>query len=219
MKKLLLFGGGLALVALAAAFCIGPYSSFAKSDDSEWKEPCLKTARNFILNDFCDFAQDKELSTTNLSKDAKKLQQFIKDKRAMNLYRCEVVGRKDVLEKAIFEDEKFIANGDGTYDVTTFVDFSFYDGKEHASVNYPYKIHLVIEEGVPKVLAAMSDDTGASWLIDGAYGNTTDKLDYGWQLHGKKNKKAAAPYDLEKAKKELKAELEASPWPGGKEEG
>ena len=215
MKKLLILGGGLALVALAAAFCIGPFSSFAKS---EWKEPCLKTARNFILNDFCDFAQDKELSTTNLSKGSKKLQQFIKDKRAMNAYRCEVVGRKDVLEKAIFEDEKFIANGDGTYDVTMFVDFSFYDGKEHASVNYPYKIHLVIEEGVPKVLAAMADDTGASWLIDGAYGNTTDKLDYGWQLLGKKNKKAAAFYDLEKAKKELKAELEASPWPGGKEE-
>ena len=83
----------------------------------------------------------------------------------------------------------------------------------------PYKIHLVIEEGVPKVLAAMADDTGASWLIDGAYGNTTDKLDYGWQLPGKKNKKAAAPYDLEKAKKELKADLEAPPWPGGKEEG
>lgn len=216
MKKLLMLGGGLALVALAAAFCIVPYMSFAKS---EWKEPCLKTARNFILNDFCDFAQDKELSTTNLSKGSKKLQQFIKDKRAMNLYRCEVVGRKYVLEKATFEDEKFIDNGDGTNDVTMFVDFSFYDGKEHASVNYPYKIHLVIEEGVPKVLAAMADDTGASWLIDGAYGNTTDKLDYGWQLPGKKNKKATAPYDLEKAKKELKAELEASPWPGGKEEG
>lgn len=219
MKKLLLFGGGLVLVVLAAAFCIVPYLSFAKSDDSEWKEPCLKTARNFILNDFCDFAQDKELSTDNLSKDAQMLQQFIKDKRAMNLYRCEVVGRKYVLEKATFEDEKFIANGDGTYDVTMFVDFSFYDGKEHASVNYPYKIHLVIEEGVPKVLAAMAGDTGASWLIDGAYGNTTHKLDYGWQLPGKKNKKAAAPYDLEKAKKELKSELEAPPWPGGKEEG
>lgn len=219
MKKLLLIGGGLALVALAAAFCIVPYSSFAKSDDSEWKEPCLKTARNFILNDFCDFAQDKEFSTDNLSKDAQMLQQFIKDKRAMNAYRCEVVGRKYVLEKAIFEDEKFIDNGDGTYDVTMFVDFSFYDGKEHASVNYPYKIHLVIEEGVPKVLAAMADDTGASWLIDGAYGNTTDKLDYSWQLPGKKNKKATAPYDLEKAKKEMKAELEAPPWPGGKEEG
>ena len=219
MKKLLLFGGGLALVALAAAFCIVPYMSFAKSEKNEWKEPCLKTARNFILNDFCDFAQDKELSTTNLSKGSKKLQQFIKDKRAMNAYRCEVVGRKYVLEKATFEDEKFIANGDGTYDVTMFVDFSFYDGKEHASVNYPYKVHFVIEEGVPKVLAAMADDTGASWLIDGAYGNTTHKLDYGWQLPGKKNKKAAAPYDLEKAKKELKAELEAPPWPGGKEEG
>ncbi|MEQ3353496.1 hypothetical protein AAA081_04170 [Aedoeadaptatus acetigenes] len=219
MKKLLLIGGGLVLVALAAAFCIGPYSSFAKSDDSEWKEPCLKTARNFILNDFCDFAQDKEFSTDNLSKNAQKLQQFVKDKRAMNLYRCEVVGRKYVLEKATFEDEKFIANGDGTYDVTMFVDFSFYDGKEHASVCNPYKVHFVIEEGVPKVLAAMADDTGASWLIDGAYGNTTHKLDYGWQLPGKKNKKAAAPYDLEKAKKELKAELEAPPWPGGKEEG
>ena len=219
MKKLLLLGGGLALVALAATFCIGPYSSFAKSDDSEWKEPCLKTARNFILNDFCDFAQDEKFSTDNLSKDAQKLQQFIKDKRAMNAYRCEVVGRKYVLEKAIFEDEEFIDNGDGTYDVTMFVDFSFYDGKEHASVNYPYKIHLVIEEGVPKVLAAMAGDTGASWLIDGAYGNTTDKLDYGWQLPGKKNKKATAPYDLEKAKKEMKAELEAPPWPGGKEEG
>ena len=218
MKKLLLFGGGLALVVLAAAFCIVPYLSFAKSDDSEWKEPCLKTARNFILNDFCDFAQDKELSTTNLSKGSKKLQQFIKDKRAMNAYRCEVVGRMDVLEKATFEDEKFIANGDGTYDVTTFVDFSFYDGKEYASVNYPYKIHLVIEEGVPKVLAAMASDTGTSWLIDGVNGNTIDKLDYSWQLPGKKNKKAAAFYDLEKAKKELKAELEAPPWSGGKEE-
>ena len=214
MKKLLLLGGGLALVALAAAFCIGPYSSFAKSDNSEWEEPCLKTARNFILNDFCDFAEDKEFSTDNLSKNAQKLQQFVRDKRAMNLYRCEVVGRKDVLEKAIFEDEEFIDNGDGTYDVTMFVDFSFYDGKEHASVNYPYKIHLVIEEGVPKVLAAMADDTGASWLIDGAYGNTTHKLDYSWQLQEKKN----APYDLEKAKKELKAELEAPPWPGGKKE-
>lgn len=73
MKKLLLFGGGLVLVVLAAAFCIVPYLSFAKSDDSEWKEPCLKTARNFILNDFCDFAQDKELSTDNLSKDAQML--------------------------------------------------------------------------------------------------------------------------------------------------
>ena len=215
MKKLLLFGGGLALVALVAAFCIGPYSSFAKSDDSEWKEPCLKTARNFILNDFCDFAQDKEFSTDNLSKDAQMLQQFIKDKRAMNAYRCEVVGRKYVLEKAVFEDEKFIDNGDGTNDVTMFVDFSFYDGKEHASVNYPYKIHLVIEEGVPKVLAAMAGDTGASWLIDGAYGNTIDKMDYSWQLPGKKN----APYDLEKAKKELKSDHDASPWPGGKEEG
>ena len=214
MKKLLLLGGGLALIALAAAFCIGPYSSFAKSDDSEWKEPCLKTARNFILNDFCDFAQDEEFSTDNLSKDAQMLQQFVRDKRAMNSYRCEVVGRKDVLEKVIFEDEEFIDNGDGTYDVTMFVDFSFYDGKEHASVNYPYKIHLVIEEGVPKVLAAMADDSGASWLIDGAYGNTTYKLDYDWQLPGKKN----APYDLEKAKKELKADLEAPPWPGGKEE-
>lgn len=219
MKKLLLFGGGLALVVLAAAFCIGPYSSFAKSDDSEWKEPCLKTARNFILNDFCDFAQDEEFSTDNLSKDAQKLQQFIKDKRAMNSYRCEMVGRKYVLEKAIFEDEEFIDNGDGTYDVTMFVDFSFYDGKEHASVCNPYKVHLVIEEGEPKVLAAMADDSGASWLIDGAYGNTTYKLNYGWQLPGKKNKKAAAPYDLEKAKKELKADLEAPPWPGGKEEG
>ena len=219
MKKLLLFGGGLALVALAAAFCIVPYMSFAKSEKSRWKEPCLKTARNFILNDFCDFAQDKELSTTNLSKGSKKLQQLIKDKRAMNAYRCEVVGRKAVLEKAVFEDEKFIDNGDGTYDVTMFVDFSFYDGKEHASVCNPYKVHFVIEEGVPKVLAAMADDTGASWLIDGAYGNTTHKLDYGWQLPGKKNKKAAAPYDLEKAKKELKAELEAPPWPGGKPEG
>ncbi|WP_077074867.1 hypothetical protein [Aedoeadaptatus urinae] len=218
MKKLLLFGGGLALVALAAAFCIGPYSSFAKSDGSEWKEPCLKTARNFILNDFSDFAQDEEISTNNLSKDAQKLQQFIKDKRAMNLYRCEVVGRKDVLEKATFEDEEFIDNGDGSYDVTMFVDFSFYDGKEHASVNYPYKIHLVIEEGVPKVLAAMTSDTGASWLIDGAYGNKVHKLDYDWQLPGKKNKKADAPYDLEKAKQELKADLEAPPWPGGKEE-
>ena len=218
MKKLLLFGGGLALVALAAAFCIGPYSSFAKSDNSEWKEPCLKTARNFILNDFCDYAQDEEFSTDNLSKDAQKLQQFIKDKRAMNLYRCEVVGRKYILEKATFEDEEFIDNGDGTYDVTMFVDFSFYDGKEHASVSNPYKIHLVIEEGVPKVLAAMADDSGASWLIDGAYGNTTYKLDYGWQLPGKKNSKTDMPYDLEKAKKELKAELEAPPWPGGKEE-
>lgn len=218
MKKLLLIGGGLALVALAAAFCIVPYMSFAKSDKSEWKEPCLKTARNFILNDFCDFAQDEEFSTDKLSKDAQKLQRFIKDKRAMNRYRCEVVGRKYVLEKATFEDEAFVDNGDNTYDVTMFVDFSFYDGKEHASVNYPYKIHIVIEEGVPKVLAAMSDDTGASWLIDGAYGNTTDKLDYGWQLPGKKNKKAAAPYDLEKAKKEMKADLEAPPWPGGKEE-
>ncbi|WP_108831785.1 hypothetical protein [Aedoeadaptatus coli] len=215
MKKLLLFGGGLALVALAAAFCIVPYMSFAKSEKNEWKEPCLKTARNFILNDFCDFAQDKELSTTNLSKGSKKLQQFIKDKRAMNAYRCEVVGRKYVLEKAIFEDEKFIDNGDGTYDVTMCVDFSFYDGKDHASVNYPYKIHLVIEAGAPKVLAAMAGDTGASWLIDGAYGNTTDKLDYSWQLQGKKN----APYDLEKARQELKADLEAPPWPGGKEEG
>ena len=197
-----------------------PYSSFAKSDDSEWKEPCLKTARNFILNDFCDFAQDEEFSTDNLSKDAQKLQQFIKDKRAMNAYRCEVVGRKDVLEKAIFEDEKFIDNGDGTYDVTMFVDFSFYDGKEHASVNYPYKIHLVIEEGAPKVLAAMTGDTGASWLIDGGYGNTAPhKLDYSWQLQGKKNKKADAPYDLEKSKKELKADHDATPWPGGKEEG
>ena len=219
MNKLLLLGGGLALVVLAAAFCIVPYLSFAKSDDSEWKEPCLKTARNFILNDFCDFAQDEEFSTDNLSKDAQKLQQFIKDKRAMNAYRCEVVGRKDVLEKATFEDEEFIDNGDGTYDVTTSVDFSFYDGKEHASVNYPYKIHLVIEEGVPKVLAAMTSDTGASWLIDGAYGNKVHKLDYDWQLPGKKNKKADAPYDLEKAKKELKADLEAPPWPGGKEEG
>lgn len=219
MKKLLLLGGGLALVVLAAVFCIGPYSSFAKSDDSEWKEPCLKTARNFILNDFCDFAQDEELSTTNLSKDSKKLQQFIKDKRAMNAYRCEVVGRKAVLKKAVFEDEKFIANGDGTYDVTMFVDFSFYDGKEHASDRDAYKVHLVIEDGKPKVLAAMADDSGASWLIDGAYGNTTYKLNYGWQLPGKKNKKAAAPYDLEKAKKELKADLEAPPWPGGKEEG
>ncbi len=215
MKKLLLFGGGLALVVLAAAFCIGPYSSFAKSDDSEWEEPCLKTARNFILNDFSDFAQDKEISTDNLSKDAQKLQQFIKDKRAMNSYRCEVVGRKCVLEKAIFEDEKFIDNGDGTYDVTMFVDFSFYDGKEHASVCNPYKVHLVIEEGVPKVLAAMADDSGASWLIDGAYGNMTDKLDYSWQLPGKKN----VPYDLEKSKKELKADHDATPWPGGKEEG
>lgn len=214
MKKLLLIGGGLALVALVAAFCIVPYMSFAKSDDSEWKEPCLKTARNFILNDFCDFAQDKEFSTDNLSKDAQKLQQFVRDKRTINLYRCEVVGRKYVLEKAVFEDEKFVDNGDGTYDVTTFVDFSFYDGKEHASVNYPYKIHLVIEEGVPKVLAAMADDSGASWLIDGAYGNTTHKLDYSWQLQEKKN----APYDLEKSKKELKADHDASPWPGGKEE-
>ncbi len=215
MKKLLLLGGGLALVALAAVFCIGPYSSFAKSDDSEWKEPCLKTARNFILNDFSDFAQDEKFSTDNLSKDAQMLQQFIKDKRAMNSYRCEVVGRKYVLEKAIFEDEEFIDNGDGTYDVTTFVDFSFYDGKEHASVCNPYKVHFVIEEGVPKVLAAMADDSGASWLIDGAYGNSTDKLDYSWQLPGKKN----VPYDLEKSKKELKADLEAPPWPGGKEEG
>lgn len=219
MKKLLLIGGGLALVVLAAAFCIVPYMSFAKSDDSEWKEPCLKTARNFVLNDFCDFAEDTGLSTTNLSKDSKKLQQFIKDKRAMNAYRCEVVGRKYVLEKAIFEDEKFIDNGDGTYDVTMFVDFYFYDGKEHSSVCNSYKVHLVIEEGVPKVLAAMAGDTGASWLIDGAYGNTTDKLDYGWQLPGKKNKKAAAPYDLEKSKKELKADHDATPWPGGKEEG
>ena len=215
MKKLLLLGGGLALVALAAAFCIGPFSSFAKSDDSEWEEPCLKTARNFILNDFSDFAQDKKFSTDNLSKDAQKLQQFIKDKRAMNAYRCEVVGRKAVLEKAIFEDEKFIDNGDGTYDVTMFVDFSFYDGKEHASVCNPYKVHLVIEEGVPKVLAAMADDSGASWLIDGAYGNTTDKLDYSWQLPGKKN----VPYDLEQSKEELKADHDAMPWPGGKEEG
>ena len=218
MKKLLLVVGGLALVALATAFCIGPYSSFAKSDDSEWKEPCLKTARNFILNDFCDFAQDEKFSTDNLSKDAQKLQQFVRDKRAMNAYRCEVVGRKYVLEKAIFEDEKFIDNGDGTYDVTMFVDFSFYDGKEHASVNYPYKIHLVIEEGVPKVLAAMTSDTGASWLIDGAYGNKVHKLNYDWQLPGKKNKKAAAPYDLKKAKQELKADHDATPWPGGKEE-
>ena len=218
MKKLFMLGGGLALVALAAAFCIGPYSSFAKSDDSEWKEPCLKTARNFILNDFCDYAQDEEFSTDNLSKDAQKLRQFVRDKRAMNLYRCEVVGRKYILEKATFEDEEFIDNGDGTYDVTMFVDFSFYDGKEHSSVSNPYKIHLVIEEGVPKVLAAMADDSGASWLIDGAYGNTIDKLDYGWQLPGKKNKKAAAPYDLEKSKKELKADLEAPPWPGGKQE-
>ena len=215
MKKLLLLGGGLALVVLAAAFCIGPYSSFTKSDDSEWKEPCLKTARNFILNDFCDFAQDEKFSTDNLSKDAQKLQQFVRDKRAMNLYRCEVVGRKDVLEKAIFEDEEFVDNGDGTYDVTTFVDFSFYDGKEHSSVCNPYKVHLVIEEGVPKVLAAMADDSGASWLIDGAYGYTTDKLDYSWQLPGKKN----VPYDLEKSKKELKADHDATPWPGGKEEG
>ena len=215
MKKLLLLGGGLALVALAAAFCIGPYSSFAKSDDSEWKEPCLKTARNFILNDFSDFAQDEKFSTDNLSKDAEKLQQFVRDKRAMNAYRCEVVGRKYVLEKAIFEDEKFIDNGDGTYDVTMFVDFYFYDGKEHASVCNPYKVHLVIEEGVPKVLAAMAGDTGASWLIDGAYGNTTDKMDYSWQLPGKKN----VPYDLEKSKKELKADHDATPWPGGKEEG
>ena len=212
MKKLLLIGGGLALVALVAAFCVVPYLSFAKS---QWKEPCLKTARNFVLNDFCDFAEDKELSTTNLSKGSKKLQQFIKDKRAMNAYRCEVVGRKYVLEKAIFEDEKFIDNGDGTYDVTMFVDFSFYDGKEHASVNNPYKVHLVIEEGVPKVLAAMAGDTGASWLIDGAYGNTTDKMDYSWQLPGKKN----VPYDLEKSKKELKVDHDATPWPGGKEEG
>ena len=218
MKKLLLLGGGLALVVLAAAFCIGPYSSFAKSDDSEWKEPCLKTARNFILNDFCDFAQDEKFSTDNLSKDAQVLQQFIKDKRAMNSYRCEVVGRKYVLEKAIFEDEEFIDNGDGTYDVTMFVDFSFYDGKEHASVCNPYKVHFVIEEGEPKVLAAMADDSGASWLIDGAYGNTTDKLDYGWQLPGKKNSKTDMPYDLEKAKKEPKADHEATPWPGGKEE-
>ena len=218
MKKLLLFSGGLALVVLAAALCIVPYSSFAKSDDSEWKEPCLKTARNFILNDFSDFAQDKKFSTDNLSKNAQKLQQFVRDKRAMNLYRCEVVGRKDVLEKAIFEDEEFIDNGDGTYDVTMFVDFSFYDGKEHASVCNPYKVHFVIEEGEPKVLAAMADDSGASWLIDGAYGNTTDKLDYGWQLPGKKNSKTDMPYDLEKAKKELKADLEAPPWPGGKEE-
>lgn len=218
MKKLLLIGGGLALVALVAAFCVVPYLSFAKSEKSQWKEPCLKTARNFVLNDFCDFAQDKELSTTNLSKGSKKLQQFIKDKRAMNTYRCEVVGRKYVLEKAIFEDEKFIDNGDGTYDVTMFVDFSFYDGKEHASVNYPYKIHLVIEEGVPKVLAAMTADTGASWLIDGACGNTANELGYNWQLPGKKNKKAGVPYDLEKSKKELKAELEAPPWPGGKKE-
>ena len=215
MKKLLLLGGGLALVALAAVFCIGPYSSFAKSDDSEWKEPCLKTARNFILNDFSDFAQDEKFSTDNLSKDAQMLQQFVKDKRAMNSYRCEVVGRKYVLEKAIFEDEEFIDNGDGTYDVTTFVDFSFYDGKEHASVCNPYKVHFVIEEGVPKVLAAMADDSGSSWLIDGAYGNTTHKLDYSWQLQEKKN----APYDLEKSKKELKADYDASPWPGGKEEG
>ena len=212
MKKLFLVGGGLALVALVAAFCVVPYLSFAKS---QWKEPCLKTARNFVLNDFCDFAQDKELSTTNLSKGSKKLQQFIKDKRAMNAYRCEVVGRKYVLEKAIFEDEKFIDNGDGTYDVTMYVDFSFYDGKEHASVNYPYKIHLVIEEGVPKVLAAMTADTGASWLIDEACGNTANELDYNWQLPGKKN----ASYDLEKSKKELKADYDASPWPGGKEEG
>ena len=219
MKKLLLIGGGLALVALAAAFCIVPYMSFAKSEKSQWKEPCLKTARNFVLNDFCDFAEDTGLSTTNLSKDSKKLQQFIKDKRAMNAYRCEVVGRKYVLEKAIFEDEKFIDNGDGTYDVTMFVDFYFYDGKEHSSVCNSYKVHLVIEEGVPKVLAAMADDTGASWLIDGAYGNTTYKLDYGWQLPGKKNKKATAPYDLEKSKKELKADHDATPWPGGKEEG
>ena len=212
MKKLLLIGGGLALVALVAAFCVVPYLSFAKS---QWKEPCLKTARNFVLNDFCDFAQDKELSTTNLSKGSKKLQQFIKDKRAMNGYRCEVVGRKYVLEKAIFEDEKFIDNGDGTYDVTMFVDFYFYDGKEHSSVCNPYKVHLVIEEGVPKVLAAMAGDTGASWLIDGAYGNTTDKMDYSWQLPGKKN----VPYDLEKSKQELKADHDATPWPGGKEEG
>ena len=219
MKKLALLGGGLALVALVAAFCIGPYSSFAKSDGSEWKEPCLKTARNFVLNDFCDFAQDEEISTDNLSKDAQKLQQFIKDKRAMNSYRCEVVGRKYILEKAIFEDEKFIDNGDGTYDVTMFVDFYFYDGKEHSSVCNPYKVHFVIEKGVPKVLAAMADDSGASWLIDGAYGNTTYKLDYGWQLPGKKNKKADAPYDLEKAKQELKADHDATPWPGGKEEG
>lgn len=212
MKKLFLVGSGLALVALVAAFCVVPYLSFAKS---QWKEPCLKTARNFVLNDFCDFAEDKELSTTNLSKDSKKLQQFIKDKRAMNGYRCEVVGRKYVLEKAIFEDEKFIDNGDGTYDVTMFVDFYFYDGKEHASVCNPYKVHLVIEEGVPKVLAAMAGDTGASWLIDGAYGNTIDKMDYSWQLPGKKN----VPYDLEKSKKELKADHDATPWPGGKEEG
>lgn len=215
MKKLLLIGGGLALVALAAAFCIVPYMSFAKSEKSQWKEPCLKTARNFILNDFCDFAQDEKFSTDNLSKDAQKLQQFIKDKRAMNAYRCEVVGRKAVLEKAIFEDEKFVDNGDGTYDVTMFVDFSFYDSKEHSSVNNPYKIHLVIEEGAPKVLAAMTSDTGASWLIDGAYGNTVHKLDYSWQLPGKKN----VPYDLEKSKKELKADHDATPWPGGKEEG
>lgn len=219
MKKLLLLGGGLALVALAAAFCIGPYSSFAKSDDSEWKEPCLKTARNFILNDFCDFAQDEKFSTDNLSKDAQMLQQFTKDKRAMDSYRCEMVGRKYVLEKAIFEDEEFIDNGDDTYDVTMFVDFSFYDGKEHASVCNPYKVHFVIEEGEPKVLAAMADDSGASWLIDGAYGNTTYKLDYGWQLPGKKNSKTDMPYDLEKAKKELKADHDATPWPGGKEEG
>lgn len=215
MKKIFIVTGSLALIVFVAVFCVMPYYSVAKS---EWKQPCLKTAQNFILNDFNDFVPVGELSTRNLSKDSEKLQQFMKDKREMNRYRCETVGRPAVLKKAKVEEEKFIDNGDGTYDIIVSLDLTFDDGKERASINYDYKVHLIIENGEPKVQAAMSNDTSASWLIDGENGIKSDQLDYSWQLPGKRNRKTATPYDLEKAKKELKAEIETPPWPGGKKE-
>lgn len=215
MKKLFIVTGSLTLIVLVAIFSVMPYYSIAKG---KWKQPCLKTARNFILNDFHDFVPTGELRTRNLSKDSDTLRQFMKDKREMNRYRCETVGRKAVLKKAKVEDEKFIDNGDGTYDVIVSLDLTFDDGKERASINDDYKVHMIIENGQPKVQAAMSNDTSASWLIDGENGIKSDQLDYSWQLPGKKNKKASAPYDLEKAKKELKADLQAPPWPGGKDE-
>ncbi len=174
MKKL------LSLILVFALSFVATIPINAQSQDVLSSTEIEELAIKFATTSFSDFADPEEYCDEFIDQNAINLINFISDKREMNTFKQNLLGRELTLISKDIIDCKLNNTDDSLVQVLLKIHYTYIDGDIEANLTPNYKIYIDKVKGT--VVAAMTNDLSAGSLIPAEMFNNAENLNAEYQL-------------------------------------